>query len=311
MIAFSLFGLNFPLLISNRVLAAYQENATANLWVMASSVANLLGILVVIAFHGGLPLLVLGSGAAGLFVSAVGSIWLYCSHKPWLAPRRSVADFAFARELLSSSWKFFLASVAWLVNSQTDNLIIAHFLGPAAVTPYAVTFRLFAYATLIQTLAAQSVWPAYTEALARRDINWMRGIFQKNLKWGIMIAVGITALLTAFGQHIIRIWAGPIAVPPFSVIIWMAVWNVMLAYLFVMGTVLQATNHMTGIVIYSSVTAALNIVLSVWLVQLFGISGVIAATVIAYVVASLIPVTVETRTILRNLHRSHLPSPCR
>ncbi len=39
-IALSIFALNFPLLVTNRVLAAYQENATANLWIMASSVAN-------------------------------------------------------------------------------------------------------------------------------------------------------------------------------------------------------------------------------------------------------------------------------
>ena len=66
-IALSIFALNFPLLVTNRILAAYQENATANLWLMASSVANLIGILTVIWFRGGLPLLVLGSAGADFF----------------------------------------------------------------------------------------------------------------------------------------------------------------------------------------------------------------------------------------------------
>src|SRR5205085_9325252 len=122
----------------------------------------------------------------------------------------------------------------------------------------------------------------YTEALARKDVDWVQGIFKKNLKWGLLIAIGIVAILTLFGQAIIRVWAGPVAVPPISVILWMGVWNVMLAYLFVTGTVLQATNHMMGLSVYSSITAVLNIGLSILLVRRFGISGVIAATVIAY-----------------------------
>jgi O-antigen/teichoic acid export membrane protein len=300
-IALSIFALNFPLMITNRVLAAYQENATANLWIMASSVANLIGILIVIYFRGRLPLLVLGSAGSGLLLNAISSIWLYGWHKPWLAPTRSSADLEFARQLFSSSWKFFVANVAWLINSQTDNLIIAHYLGAAAVTPYSVTFRLFAYATLIQGLSIQSMWPAYTEALARKDFEWIRGIYKKNLKLGLVIAIGMLSVLTLFGQAIIRIWAGPVAVPAFSVIAWMGIWNIILAYLIVAGSLLQATNHVTGLSIYGSITAVLNIVLSILLVQSYGISGVIAATVIAYTVSSLIPVALESRSVLKAL----------
>jgi O-antigen/teichoic acid export membrane protein len=300
-IALAIFALNFPLMVTNRVLAAYQENATANLWIMASSVANLIGILVVIQFRGGLSLLVLGSAGAGLLVNAISSVWLYGWHKPWLTPTRSAADLGFARELFFTSWKFFIANAAWVINSQTDNLIIAHYLGPTQVTPYSVTFRLFAYATLIQSLVTPSIWPAYTEALARKDFDWIRGIYKKNLKWGLLIAIGILSVLTFFGQAIIRIWAGPVAVPAFSVIAWMGTWNIILAYLIATGSLLQATNHVTVLSVYGSITAVLNIVLSIVLVQSYGISGVIAATVIAYTVSSLIPVALESRSVLKGL----------
>ena len=300
-IALSIFALNFPLLVTNRVLAAYQENATANLWIMASSVASLIGILIVIQFRGGLPLLVLGSAGAGLLVNAISSIWLYGWHKPWLTPMRSSADLEFARELFSTSWKFFIANAAWVVNSQTDNLIIAHYLGPTQVTPYSVTFRLFAYATLIQSLVVPSIWPAYTEALARKDFEWIRGVYKKNLKWSLLIALVTVGGLAVFGQTIIRLWAGPVAVPVFSLVVWMAVWNIILAYLFVAGALLQATNHIAGLSIYGSATAILNIALSILFVRWYGISGVIAATVIAYTVSSLIPVALESRSVLKTL----------
>jgi len=301
--ALSIFALNFPLLVTNRVLAAYQENATANLWIMASSVASLAGILLVIAFHGGLVALVIGSSGAGMLVGGISSVWLYGWHKPWLAPARSAADVEFARELFSTSWKFFIANAAWVINSQTDNLIIAHYLGPTQVTPYSVTFRLFAYATLIQSLTVQSIWPAITEALARKDFDWIKGVYSKNLKVSLLLASVIIVVLTLFGQRIIGIWAGPTAVPPFALIAWMAIWNLILAYLFVASALLQATNHVTGLSIYGSITAVLNIALSILLVRPYGIAGVIAATVIAYALSSLIPVMFETRRVLRTLEQ--------
>jgi O-antigen/teichoic acid export membrane protein len=301
--ALAIFALNFPLLVTNRVLAAYQENATANLWIMASSVASLIGILVVIEFRGGLPLLVLGSAGAGLLINAVSSIWLYGWHKPWLAPTRSSADLQFVRELFSTSWKFFIANAAWVVNSQTDNLIIAHYLGAAAVTPYSVTFRLFAYATLIQSLVIPSIWPAYTEALARKDFDWIKGVYRKNLKFSLAITASILAVLTIFGQRIIGIWAGPSAVPSLPLVLWMAIWNLMLAYLFVASTLLQAMNRLTILSVCGIITAILNLVLSIIFVRPYGVSGVIVASVIAYATSTLIPVMIETFYLRRNFGR--------
>jgi O-antigen/teichoic acid export membrane protein len=302
-IALSIFALNFPLSVTNRVLAAYQENATANIWIMAASIANLIGILFVIQFRGGLPMLVLGSAGAGLLVSAASSIWLYRWHKPWLTPTRSAADLQFARELFSTSWKFFIVSAAWLINSQTDNLIIAHYLGPDQVTPYSVTFRLFAYATMIQSLMFSSVWPAFTEALARKDFDWIKGVYRKNLKLSLLMTGCFLTILTVGGQKFIRLWAGDAAVPPFATIVWMAIWNLMLAYLIVASALLQASNHIRVLSLYGSITAVLNVFLSIMLVHPFGISGVIAATVISYSVSSLIPVALETRVVLNGLRK--------
>jgi O-antigen/teichoic acid export membrane protein len=303
-IALSIFALNFPLLVTNRVLAAYQENATANLWIMASGVANLIGILIVIWFRGALPLLVLGSAGAGMLVNGVSSIWLFGWHKPWLAPARFAADLKFARELFSTSWKFFIANTAWLVNSQTDNIIIAHYLGPSQVTPYSVAFRLFAYTTLIQGLIVPTIWPAYTEAAVRKDFDWIRGAFRKNVKFASLIVVPLVAILVIFGQQLIKLWAGANAVPPFPVMIWMAVWNIMLSYLFVSGALLQAIDKITGLTIYGILTAILNVGLSIILVKMYGISGVIAATVIAYMIGSYIPTVLQVRTVLRNFQHS-------
>jgi len=301
LISLSIFALNFPLLITNRVLAAHQENALANLWNMAGSLANLVAILAVISFRGGLPWLVLGCSGLGLLTNVTSALWLFGFRKSWLRPRFSDIDLSFAKNLLSDGWKFFLIGVGWMINSQTDNLVIAHFLGANQVTPYSVTFRLFAIATMLQTLAYPSLWPAYTNAFARKDFAWIRRTFRSSFMFSFFVTLAILAVLVIFGRDIIRLWAGPSAVPSFSVIVWMALWNLMLSNLYMASCLLNATGHLRGMTIYGSVTAVLNLLLSIWFVRIYGVAGVIAGTVIAFLIANYIPTFLEVRNVLKRL----------
>lgn len=301
MLALTIFALNFPLLTVSRILAAHQESAIANLWAMAGNVANLVAILVVIWFHGGLWWLVLGCSGLGLLINAASAIWLFEFHKPWLRPSPWAVDQKILRELLSAGWRFFVIGTAWMITSQTDNLVIAHFLGAKQVTPYNVTFRLFAIATMMQTLVYPSLWPAYTEAFAQKDFEWIRRIFRSSFKLSFLATLPIVLVLVIFGRPIIRLWAGAGAVPPFSVIVWMAIWNLILSNLYVASCLLSATGHLRGMAIFGSLSALLNLALSIALVKIYGISGVIAGTVIAAILASYLPTFWEVRRVLRTL----------
>lgn len=300
-VALAVFGLSFPLFISSRLLATHQQTAKANLWIMAGSVANLGGILIAVYCRAPLPWLVIGSTAPGFIVSLVCTIWVFGWQEHVLRPAFSAVRPAEMRELFSSGWKFFVTTTAWLINSQTDNIVIAHFLGPTQVTPYSVTFRLFAYATLIQSFASASLWPAYTEAMAKRDYEWIYGVYRKQLQSSIAIAVVIVVLLLIFGRAIIQLWAGQTAVPSVSVLWWMAIWNIILALMWVPSTILNASGNLLVMTIYGPLTAILNLVLSILFVQRFGVAGVIAGTVISFLVAAIVPTFREANRTLRDL----------
>jgi len=299
MIALSIFALNLPLFVSSRVLAAHQESALANVWNIAASLGNLAALLLVIWFRGGLPWLVFGCFGFGLASNIACAVWLFGIHKPWLRPSLASVDLAFVKILFSDGWKFFVIGIGWMVNWQTDNMVIAHFLGAAQVTPYAVTFSLFAIATGLQTLAYPNLWPAYTEAYAQRDYEWIRKTLRSNFQFSFFTTTAIVVFLTIFGGEIIRLWAGAAAVPPFSVIVWMALWRLMLSTLLVGSCLLNATGHLKGMTIYGTATAVLNLALSILLAKIYGITGVIAATVIAFAVANYLPTFLEVRSVLR------------
>jgi O-antigen/teichoic acid export membrane protein len=299
MIALSIFALNLPLVVSSRVLAAHQEGALANVWNIAASLGNLAALLLVIWFRGGLPWLVFGCFGFGLAANIACAVWLFSVHRPWLRPSLASVDPAFVKILFSDGWKFFVIGIGWMVNWQTDNMVIAHFLGAAQVTPYAVTFSLFAIATGLQTLAYPNLWPAYTEAHAQGDYEWIRKTLRSNFKFSFFTTTAIVVFLTIFGGEIIRLWAGAGAVPPFSVIVWMALWRLMLSTLLVGSCLLNATGHLKGMTIYGTATAVLNLALSILLAKIYGITGVIAATVVAFAVANYLPTFLEVRSVLR------------
>jgi O-antigen/teichoic acid export membrane protein len=79
----------------------------------------------------------------------------------------------------------------------------------------------------------------------------------------------------------------------------MALWNLMLSNLYVASCLLNATGHLRGMTIYGSVTAVLNLLLSILFVQIYGVAGVIAGTVIAFLIANYIPTFLEVRNVLR------------
>lgn len=300
-IAITIFFLSFPLNLFSQVLSAHQQNAIVNICAMITATANLIAIVVVVACRAGLIWLVLAYSGCGLLVSLICSIWLFGYAKPWLRPSIRGVDSTMGRNLLGTGWKFLAVSVFWVINSQTDNLIISHFLGPGAVTPYSVAFKLFSYTVVFQSFAVFALWPAYAEARARNDIPWIRGAFKANVIFSFVSSLPFTIVCILFGQRIIQVWAGDAAVPPFSLLVWMAIWNLLLASLSAATCLLNAFSRLTGMTIYGSVTAVVNIVLSIILVQRWGVNGVVFASIVSVAVFSYVPIFLEARTALQRL----------
>jgi len=298
--ALTIFFLNFPLNLYNQVLTAYQQRTIVNVCAIITSVGNLLAIIAVITFKGGLVWLVLSYSGCGFLVSVITSLWLYLYAKPWLKPSLASADSGLMRSLFGTGWKFLVTSLFWIINLQTDNLIISHFLGPGEVTPYSIAYRLLSYAVIFQSFAVVALWPAYTEAKARGDVAWIQRAFRANLIFSFVSSLPLLIIFTVFGQTIVRWWAGEAAVPHFSLLVWMAIWNLMLATVSVGTTLLNAFGQLTGMTIYGTLTAGTNLFLSIVLVRTWGLNGVVVASVLSVAVLSYVPIFVEAT---RQLHR--------
>jgi O-antigen/teichoic acid export membrane protein len=297
-VAFTLFVLNFPFSIVAKIYGAYQEVAVANGWAAAGNVFSLAALIAVIQLKGGLIALVGAISGTVLLVNVISAVWVFGWSKPWLFPTLKRVSWNAIRRLTSLGSMFFVIQMAALVLFQTDNLIIAHYLGSGAVTPYSVAWRLFTYTTLFQLLAIPSFWPAYAEAFSRGDRAWVRRSFRLNFRITVASTAALALPLVLFGRWLIDKWAGKAAVPSSALLVLMGIWSVICSATCSQSCLLGASGRVRGQMVYSGIAAAANIVASIWLVQRIGATGAILGTIIAYTVCILVPQWVEVQRAL-------------
>lgn len=279
-----LFLCGLPAGLAARALAGYQELHLANLFSGGGNVLALGAIVLVVLLHGSLALLVAAYAGAILLGSVACLAWVCLVGKPWLRPWPGRVELRLAGRIFSSGGQFFVIQMAGLVVFNSDNLVIAHFLSPGQVTPYNVTWKLANYMTAAQVLLSAAMWPAYAEAWTRGDLGWIRGAYRRLRRLTVVTLAAAAAVLVLFGQGMIRVWAGPAAVPAKDLVWLMCVWMALFAITTNQASLMAATNRVKRQAIAGTVAAAANLALTIYWVRTLGLIGVLLGTVVSYVV---------------------------
>lgn len=297
--AFVVFLFSFPMGLVVKVLAGYQELHAANLFSTAGSVLALLIVLAVVHARGPLYLLVGGYAGSAVTANVACLIWMCTRHKPWMRPSLSRFRLEFVHHILGSGTQFFAIQIAGLIVFSSDNLVISHYLSPAQVTPYSVTWRLVNYIVIAQTFLFPALWPAFSEAWAAGQIGWIRHTYNRvrRITAGVL-TVGCAATIL-LGRPFIRLWAGPAAVPPISLVWLMCVWIIIYAVTTNQSCIMGATSHIRKQAVSSVLAAVVNVILSILWVKTLGPAGVILATIVSYLIFIVAVQTYEVRRILR------------
>jgi len=297
-VAVALLLLALPCNLGSKLLAGYQELHRSAYATGAGAVTSLLGLAAGIALHVHMPTLYIMSIGCMTFTSFLMLLFIIWQ-KPWLFPRLSFIDLRSVRKLLSSGSTFFLIQLSAVVVFSSDNVIVSHYLGATEVTPYSVTWRVAGVAAILQSLIFPALWPAYAEAYARHDLQWIRQTFVTTMKTIVAFNLLCAAALVLFGRGFIHIWAGPAAVPSFSLLSAMAFWIVVNGFMSVESCLLAALNRTRGQAFLSICAAFVNIAVSVLLVRHIGALGVIGGTIISYLAVLVVPQTVIVRNVWR------------
>ncbi len=283
------FIVNVPLGTIQRIQMGYQEGFFNSLWQAFGNVLGLGGVLLVIYLKGSLPWIVFAMTGIPIVSTLINGVVLFAGRRRWLLPSwHSVSGFA-VRRILKLGFLFFVLQIAVALAYQSDNLIISHFLGASYVPQYAIPMKLFMLFPLLSGFILTPLWPAYGEAVARHDVDWIRRTFSRSIKWALAINTPAALVLVLFFPVIVRLWIGSDLRTPFLVLLGMGVWTVLNGLGTPIAMLLNGTNTIRLQVQWALIMAVSNILLSIFLVQRIGIAGPIYGTVIAWTLFNLVP----------------------
>jgi O-antigen/teichoic acid export membrane protein len=301
-------ALHQPMGMVQRVREGFQEGFRNTPWQIGGSLLALAGLLLAARLGLGLPWLVLATAGGPLTASVANNIEHFGRDRPWLRPHWSSVAPDVGRGLLASGLIFLALGLLAFVGIYSDNLVISHLLGSAAVTEYALVQRLSFVAYLFQA-SIITLWPAYGEAMARGDNTWVRRAFKRSLTFSLAGAVGIAALLALAGPTFIRVWARPDLTPTPSLLYGFCAYIVVTALIGNIATIFNSGPLLRRQLWILGVAGPVAFILKVAFSSQYGLAGPIWATVIAFGFLYVVPGLFIARSML--FHDGHQTAPVR
>lgn len=282
------FLINMPLGVVQRIQDGYQDGFKFQVWQIVGTIISLIGLLFCIYLKLGLPWLVLFFSSGQLIATFLNGYVLFYKQRISLRPRFKYFDFSTSKKLLNSGVIYFILILFTLIGNSSDNIVLAHTMGAASVAGYEIVKKIFLFSMFTQFII-QPLWPAFGEAIAKKDYNWASRTLKKAMKLSILIGAIMSLPLLLFGKQIINLWVGPDLVPSWSLLLGFYFYILISNYGGVMSTFLNSGEMVKKQLIIVGLSSISSIFLKIFLSIYFGVSGVIWATVIGYSIFYIIP----------------------
>lgn len=307
---FACFLLQLPLGAVRGTLSGMQQGYQNSLWAAFGTLLSLAAVLLAIHSRAGLPLLVLSVTGPPVLAGILNGVELFGFSHPELAPAFRNSSRKTASRLFHTGVMFFLQQLGYCIGMQTDNVVIAQIMGAESVAAYAVPARLFNMVLGFLVMVSAAMWPAYADAKARADVQWIRRSFLRTSIGGTAVTVLITALLILFGNRILAVWIGPQMHASMSLLLILGAQCIVYAYLQPVNFLLNAIGKFRVQVICGLAMAAVNLGLSIMFVIRYGIVGGALGTVLSLLIVQVVPLTIVAWRELKSYdQKAELPVP--
>ena len=283
-----LFAIGLPLVIVEKFQEGNQEGYFSNLWQSVGTLMSLGGICFVVYFQLGLTALIYATLGFTILLRLLNFIFQFYFKKKWAAPKVKDIDVAITKNLLKTGMIFFVMDVFQVIGYSSDNFVISNILGASSVALYGVVQKLSLLALIFGAFTG-SLWPAYTEALARGDYSWVKRTIKKTIIINLVLGILIGVFVTTCGSWIIYKWTGGRLLPSTSLLLGFSFFIVVNGLVGSCAIIYNSSFILKWQLPLIIVSAFSSIILKVFLCRNYGISGVIWATVISYTLFYLLP----------------------
>lgn len=209
----------------------------------------------------------------------------------WVAVRRTVPEARISpryvsrerfRTLFSFGSQYFLVRFMGTLYRHMDKAIIGIALGLRFVTLYEVANRIHQAASMVQSIAASSLLP--TTAYLRRQKDVLRDLYLRGTKYAVAISMPVVIAGFIFAGPLIQTWIGESVTNAAGSARLFLTFVAFVSVHAVGSAMIVALGQMRFVISVTAIFLAINLGVSVALVEPVGVNGVILGTVIAQAV---------------------------
>lgn len=223
------------------------------------------------------------SNSLDMILIAVLLFWSYNKH----GGQKLIFSFQVAKSLLSKSYHFILSGMMVAVYGQIDKIMIGKFMTTTDVGLYSTAINICNMWTFILSAIIDSARPVITEKKLTDSKAYIRRI--KQLYAGVIwISIFVGLFVTVFGKWIIYILYGKEYIGATSALI-IAIWYCAFSFLGVARSIwIVCEDKSKYEKKFAAWGAAINIILNLAFIPLWGINGAAIATLVTQIVTNVI-----------------------
>lgn len=271
-------ALRLPSSIIGCTYQAYQEGYIYQLWSGLGGVFSAGCLILAVILQAGLTWLVAAYLGGLLLTDLISGAFLFFHRRRWLLPDFSSFDYGQAIRLIRKGSLFWIAQVSAIFMLQIDLLLVSRLFGASEAATYGTALRLYLIIGAVQTAFIAPLWAAYGEALARRDFDWIVRTFRQTIKISLITIVPAGMLICMTMSFTFKILVTDDIMAGIDLRIALFLSEVCNSVARCISTFMNGIGDIRTQAVFGPVGAVLNIILSIYLGRLLGLSGVAFAT---------------------------------
>ena len=283
-----LFGASIPLGAMRNVYHGLQQGYVAHM-VSAGVTAISLGLLFFLPrLHAGMPAFLLVGYGAQVFSGLILLVPFIVKGRI-TGPHWEHFSGAETRSLLKVGGLFFLLQIGTMAGWGADPLILSSRIGPLAVVIFTLADRAAQLIAVPLYIVNKPLWATYAEALARGDKAYIRRTLKHSLAATALISTSVALVLFFGSATIFRFLSKSVVVVPQGFLAVYLLWAIIRSLGDCFAMYMNGVHVLRPQVILVVCFIAISIPAKIIFAGTSSLAGFVAASILSYLVASVIP----------------------
>ena len=291
------FSLRMILQLVLNVCQAYQMTGLASAIDMIGNLISLLFMLMLIhIFAPNLIYLSVALCFAPFIAYLLANLLLFKVKFSQVAPSFFYVRRFVLGDIASLGLKFFLIQIVCVILYQATNFIISHFCGPEQVTVYNIVYKYLYVSLMLFTIIQSPLWSAFSDAYAKQDYIWMRSIYKKLIKFGIIGEICII-LSVCVSPVVYQLWIGHSVEIPFHITILVGIYVAISLIGQLHATIVNGIGKLKSQTLWAIVQGFVYVPLVLFAASNYRLEGILISLIIVSSI-SIIPIVIQTYLII-------------